>query len=57
MLHLIERASSRNSSVWLFRTRLVRAGWVVVRRSDGLRRSIPIYRRRAVPIAKSRGRR
>jgi hypothetical protein len=35
------------------RTRLVGAGWVVVRRSDGFRRSLPVYRGRTVPIARS----
>ena len=35
------------------RFRTFAAGWVVVRRSDGLRRSVPIYRRRAVLVSGS----
>ena len=35
-----------------FRTRLVRSGWVVVRRGDGLRKSIPVFRRRLAPIVR-----
>jgi hypothetical protein len=55
MLHLIYQGDARNSSPWFFRARLVRADWVVVRRSAGQRESIPIYRRRALPIARPRG--
>jgi hypothetical protein len=50
MSNLIDRASARNSSPCLFRTRLVPAGWVVVRRTDGFRTSIPTYIRRRVPL-------
>ena len=55
MLQLTYQDDARNSSPRFFRTRLVRAGWVVVRRSDGQRKSIPIYRRRTLPIARPRG--
>jgi hypothetical protein len=53
MTCLAHRAGSFNSPTPLFRSRLIRAGWVVVRRSDGLRESIPIFGRRAVPITRS----
>jgi len=39
------------------RTRLVYAGWVTVRLNDGRRRSIPVLRRRTVPISPSRNNR
>ncbi|MGA9009541.1 MAG: hypothetical protein WB495_22315 [Xanthobacteraceae bacterium] len=32
------------------RYRLIAAGWIVVREKNGWRKSIPIFRRRAVPI-------
>ena len=51
MLQLTYQGVARNSSPRFF----VRAGWVVVRRGDGQRESIPIYRRRALPIARPRG--
>lgn len=35
------------------RYRLIAAGWIVVRQTNGRRRSIPIFRRRIVPIARS----
>jgi hypothetical protein len=37
------------------RYQLVAACWVVIRHRNGLRKSIPIFRRRAVPITRSRG--
>jgi len=39
-----------------FRLRLIACGWVVVRRRDGLRKSIPVYRRHAMPITRSEAR-
>lgn len=56
MLNLIERADGRNGAPCLFRTRLVRAGWVVIRRNDGQRKSIPVLRRRTIPFVGLRGR-
>jgi hypothetical protein len=35
------------------RYRLIAAGWVVVRQNNGWRKSVPIYRRRSVPIVGS----
>jgi hypothetical protein len=32
------------------RHRLIAAGWVVVRQNNGWRKSVPIYRRRSLPI-------
>ena len=49
MTSLLQRTSSHNRRVQFFRSRLVRCGWVVVLRHDGLRRSIPIFRRQVVP--------
>jgi hypothetical protein len=40
-----------------YRICLIASGWVVVRRSDGLRKSIPVFRRRAVPIFAAEARR
>jgi hypothetical protein len=37
------------------RTRLVYAGWVTIRLSDGRRRSIPVFRRRKIQIVAMRG--
>jgi len=53
MIDLAFSSSARNSSRALFRKYLVHAGWVVVRGSDGLRKSVPVFRRRAVPVARS----
>ena len=53
MSDLIQRGAPRNSVPRYFRTRLIRTGWVVVRGSDGLRKSVPVFRRRAVPVARS----
>jgi hypothetical protein len=51
MSNLIQRASARNSTLPLFRTRLIYAGWVTITsRRDGTRRSIPVLRRRPIPI-------
>ena len=58
MINLAERANVRNSVPLRFRTIVVYSGWVTVTgRRDGLRRSIPVLRRRAVPIARSEMRR
>jgi hypothetical protein len=38
------------------RYRLIAAGWAVVRQNNGWRKSIPIYRRRAVPIFRAEAR-
>jgi hypothetical protein len=35
------------------RYRLIAAGWIVVRQNNGWRKSIPVFRRRLVPIARS----
>jgi hypothetical protein len=40
----------------VIRKRLIPADWVVIRRSDGLRKSVPVYRRRVVSIASAGGR-
>jgi hypothetical protein len=37
------------SRFWHRRYQIVAAGWIVVRQSNGWRKSIPFYRRRAVP--------
>lgn len=51
MIYLAQRAAARNSKPQSFRTRLVRCGWITVQRVDGLRRSIPVFRRRPVTAA------
>jgi hypothetical protein len=57
MTTLACQGSARNS-YRPFRVRLISAGWVVVRcRATQLRRSIPVFRRRAVAIAKVETRR
>jgi hypothetical protein len=38
------------------RTRLIAAGWVVIRRSDGQRKSVPVFRKCAAPIFKAEAR-
>jgi hypothetical protein len=49
------RSTARDLSGRGFRTRLIRAHWVVVQQNDGQRRSIPVFIRRPVPIARSGG--
>jgi hypothetical protein len=56
MTDLACRGIPRNSARQLFRIRVLYAGWVTItRRSDGLRKSIPVVRRRAVPIIRAGG--
>jgi hypothetical protein len=40
-----------------FRTHLVAAGWGVIRRSDGQRKSVPVFRKTAVPTFRADARR
>jgi hypothetical protein len=47
---LAYQADGLNTQPSIVRTRLIRAGWVVIRRSDGLRNSIPVFHRRVVAL-------
>ena len=52
MIYLAQRAAARNSKPQTFRTRVVRCGGIVIFRRDGLRKSVPVFRRRAIPIGR-----
>jgi hypothetical protein len=49
MTYLPQLGSGLNSPYRFFRKRLIRANWIVVRQSDGYRRSIPVFIRRTTP--------
>jgi hypothetical protein len=49
MTYLAQEGSGLNSPYRFFRKRLIRANWIVVRQSDGYRRSIPVFIRRSTP--------